>query len=824
MPVRSRAQAFAGDLRHALRTLARSPGYALTVVLTLALGIGGTTAVFSVFRSVILRPLAWAPTDRVMSIVERDSASNMRLASYPTFQDWRAGTNAFEAMAFVRGLGKVMKTGDGAERLVVAFVTEDYFRVVPERAAVGRTLGPADFAPGAPDAAVISWALWQRRFGGDRSVLGRTVTLGERSYTVVGVMPVGFTYPVWADFWSPIGAILATDPSLQQRGLHVDSRLVGRLRAGVDSAAGARALGAVAAHLAEVYPAENRGWSSVALMPVADEVLGGSGPQLRLLTAAAVFVLLIACVNVAALALARVGARSRELAIRAALGGGRGALLRLLTAESVVLGLVAGALGWGAALLLVGWLRVSAADLLPRAGELAVDPRAMAAGVALSVLLTVLLGLIPALRQGAPLSVALHEGGGSGLSRSRRRLRAALVVGEIALALMLLTGAGLLIRSLVRLQQVPTGFDQDRLVAVPIDPPSPRYDSAAAALQLYHDVAAAVAAVPGVRSVALSNQVPLSGASINSAIEVEGETPGPAAESDEVLFREVDSTYFRTLGIPVVKGREFTPDDMRHPGDAILVNQALAARYWPGGDPIGKRITVYKSAQGRPDFGQPVRATIVGVVGNVRHFSLDTDFSPEVYLPYTLTVWPRMNVIARVAGDPAAMVPALNRAAHAVDPDIPLESVRLGWRVYDLNASLQASLAYRRFITGLLAAFALPALLLAALGIYGVVAYLVTQRRREIGIRVALGARRSDVLALVLKEGLRLALLGVALGALGAFATTRWLQSELYDTSTTDPLTFVLAAAVLAGVAALATLVPARRAMAVDPARALQAE
>jgi predicted permease len=824
MTARPRAQAFAGDLRHALRTLARSPGYALTVVLTLALGIGGTTAVFSVFRSVILRPLAWAPADRVMAIAERDSAANIRLASYPTFQDWRAGTNAFEAMAFVRGLGKVMKTGDGAEKLLGAFVTEDYFRVVPEQAALGRTLDQADFASGAPATAVISWTLWQRRFAGDRSILGRSVTLGDQSYTIVGVTPVGFTYPVWADFWSPIGAILATDPSLQQRALHVDSRVIGRLRAGVDSAAGVRALDAVAAHLAEAYPAENRGWSNVTLVPVADEVLGGSGPQLRLLTAAAVFVLLIACVNVAALALARVGARSRELAIRAALGGGRGALLRLLTAESVVLGLVAGALGWGAAQLLVGWLRVSATDLIPRTGELAVDPRAMAACVALSVVLTVLLGLAPALRQGAPLSVALREGAGTGLSPSRRRVRAAPVVGEISLALVLLTGAGLLIRSLVRLQQVPTGFDQDRLVAVPIDPPSPKYDSAAAALQLYRDVATAVAAMPGVRSVALSNQVPLSGSSINSAIEVEGETAGPATESDEVLFREVDSTYFRTLGIPVVRGRDFTPDDLRHPGDAILVNQALAARYWPGGDPIGKRITVYKSAQGRPDFGQPVRGTVVGVVGNVRHFSLDTDFSPEVYLPYTLTVWPRMSVIARVTGDPVAMVSALTRATRAVDPDIPLENARMWFRVYDLNASLEASLAYRRFITGLLAAFALPALLLAALGIYGVVAYLVTQRRREIGIRVALGARQTDVLLLVLKEGLRLALIGVAIGALGAFATTRWLRSELYDTSTTDPLTFVLAAVVLAGVAALATLVPARRAMAVDPARALQAD
>jgi predicted permease len=812
------------DLRHAFRTLARSPGYTLTVVLTLALGIGGTTAVFSVFRSAILRPLSWAPADRVMLIVERDSAANIRLPSYPTFQDWRAGTNAFEAMAFVRGLGKVMKTADGAERLVGAFVSDDYFRVVPQPAAVGRALEPSDFAPGAPAVVALSWPLWQRRFGGDRSVIGRSVTLGEGSYTVVGVMPIGFVYPVWADLWAPITTILATDSSLLQRALHVDSRVVGRLHAGVDSAAGARALSAVAAHLAEVYPAESRGWPNVAFQPVAEEVLGGTGPQLRLVTAAAIFVLLIACVNVAALALARAGARSRELAIRAALGGGRGAMLRLLAAESVVLGLAAGALGLGAAVALVRWLRVAGRDLVPRTGELAVDPRALAAAVGLAIAIVVALGLIPALRRSGPLTMALREGAGAGRGPSRRRLRAALVVGEIALALVLLTAAGLLIRSLERLQRVRTGFDEDRLVAVPVEPPSPRYDSPERALQLYRDVAAAVAAVPGVQAVALSNQVPLSGASISSAIEVEGAPAGVADESDEVMFREVDSAYFRTLGIPIVRGRDFTPQDMRSPGDAMLVNQALAARYWPGGDPIGKRMTVYKSAQGRPEFGQPVRGTIVGVVANVRHFSLDTDFAPEVYLPYTLTVWPRMSVIARTAGDPASLIPTLTRAVRAVDPDIPLEGSRLWSRVYDLSASLRESLAYRRFITGLLAAFALPALLLAALGIYGVVAYLVTQRGHEIGIRMALGAQRGEVLALVLGEGMRLAGIGVALGAAGAIATTRWLRSELYETSATDPVTFVLAAVVLAVIGAAATLVPARRATAIDPARALQAE
>jgi putative ABC transport system permease protein len=809
------------DLRHALRTLARSPGYTVTVVLTLALGIGGTTAVFSVLRSVILTPFPWAPADRVMMIAERDSADNVRPASYPTFQDWRAGTNAFEALAFVRGQGAVLRVGEGAERLVGAFVSDQYFHVLTEPAAMGRALDPADFASGAPAVAVLSWPLWKRRFGGDRSVVGRNVTLGERSYTIVGVMPLDFVYPTWADVWMPITVILNSSPELRQRGLHTDSRIVGRLRTGVDSAGGVRALSAVAAHLAQAYPAENGGWRSVAFLPVAAEILGGAGPQLRLLTAAAVFVLLIACVNVAALALARAGARSRELAIRTALGGGRGALLRLLAAECVVLGVVAGALGLGAAALLVTWLRAGAADLLPRAAELRVDPLAMAAAVVLALALVVGLGLLPAFRGSGSLAAALREGGGAGGAPSRQRLRSALVVGEIALALMLLVGAGLLVRSLDRLQRVRTGFDQDRLLAVPIMPPSARYASPERALQLYRDVAAAVAAVPGVRSVALTNHVPLSGASIETPVEVEG---APARESDVALFREVDTAYFRTAGIPILRGRDFAPDDLAHPGDAVLVNQAFAARYWPDGDALGKRITVRQSAQVRPEFGQPVRATIVGVVGNVRHYSLDTDFVPEVYLPYTVTVWGWMSLMVRTAGDPAAMIPAVARAARAVEPDLPLEGAALVNRVYDLPAVLGQSLAYRRFITGLLAAFALPALLLAALGIYGVISYLVSQRGHEIGIRMALGADRLDVVRLVLREGLRLATVGVLLGAAAAALTTRWLRAELYEVSATDPVSFVLSALALAVITVLATLVPARRATAIDPARALRAE
>jgi putative ABC transport system permease protein len=808
------------DFRLAIRTLRRSPGYAITVVLTLALGIGGITAGYSVLRSVT-SPLPFAPADRVMMVAERDSLANMRLASYPTFQDWRTGTDAFEAMAFVRGLGTVLKSGAVAERLVGAYVTDEFFHVLPGAPAAGRALEPSDAGPGAAPVVVLSWELWQRRFGGDRDILGKRLALGDRIHTVVGVMPAGFRYPTWADLWAPIATILPTDSALAQRGVHVDSRVVARLRPAIDSAAGERALSIVAARLAEKYPAESGAWRNVALVPVAREVVGDTGAQLRLLTAAAAFVLLIACVNVAALALARAEARSRELAIRTALGGGRGSLVRLLAAECVVLGAAAGAVGLGLAWFAVQWIRLRGRELLPRADEIAIDPGVLLAAVALAIAIIVTLGFLPALRQLGPLSGALRDDPRAGGPSARRRVRAGLVVGQVALALVLLTGAGLLLRSLLRLQQVPTGLDTERLLSLPISPPSPRYDAPERALQLYRDVAAAVAAVPGVASVALTNHVPLSGASMNSPIEVEG---ARGDDADQVLFREVDSAYFRTAGIPIVRGRNFTPGEIAHPGDAVVVNQALVARYWPGGDPIGKRITVYKSAQGRSDFGEPVRATVIGVAGNVRHFTLDTDFVPEVYLPYTVTAWPWMSLLVRSAGDPARMIPAVTHAVRGVDPDLPLEGARLGHRVHEVSAALGESLAYRRFITALVGAFAAPAVLLAAIGIYGVVAYLVAQRTREIGIRMAVGAEPRAVLRLVLGEGLRLAALGVLIGAVGAAVATRWLRAQLYQVSATDPLTFVSAAVGRAAVAAIATLVPARRAMKVDPVRALQAE
>ncbi|HYC32148.1 MAG TPA: FtsX-like permease family protein, partial [Gemmatimonadales bacterium] len=533
---------------------------------------------------------------------------------------------------------------------------------------------------------------------------------------------------------------------------------------------------------------------------------------------------LIACANVANLMLVRATSRAREIAIRTALGAGRGELVRLLAAECVLIGTMAGLLGWLGAGWLVAFTRRHGASLLPRVDEIALHLPAVLLSVLASLGVIVVFGLLPALRAAPPaVTGALKEGGGAVTGRVRRRVRSALVVTEFALAVALLAGAALLGRSLLQVQRIDSGFEPEHLLVVPVDPPGTRYADPERALALYRAAAAAVAAVPGVEAVTLTNHVPLSGASINTALEVDGVTADPS-RTDEALFREVDAAYFRTVGVPLVGGRDFSDADMASPGDAVIVNQALAARYWPNADPIGRRLTVFKSAQGRPDFGEPIRATVVGVVGNVRHFALDTDPVPEVYLPYTITAWSWMSVVARVRGDPSHLVRRAEQAVLALEPDLPLHGASLANGVYAVSDALSQGLAFRRTLAGLVGAFALPACLLAAVGIFGVIAYLVSQREREIAVRVALGASRGEVLRLVLREGLMLSLAGVGLGILGALAGTRLIQAQLFQVSATDPVSLIGAAAVLVLVGLAATYLPARRAADVDPMRALRSE
>ena len=811
------------NLHQAGRALARSPGYALAVILTLAIGIGGAAAVASVLRSVLLRPLPSAPRDRVMSLFDQDSLGNIRPMSYPTFQDLRAAApRTFEALAFARGTGAVLKGDAGAERVTAAYVTADFFRALQSPAALGRTLLPDDFAPGNSGVVVLSHQLWARRFGGDPGIVGHTIRLDEGTPVVIGVMPTDYIFPPWAELFAPIDAI-AADRALTQRTLHVDSRVVGRLRAGVDSAQAMRELAPIAARLAEAYPAETGEFRALGLSPSVDEVISGIGPQLRLLTFAAVLVLLIASVNIANLSLARATVRSRELAVRTALGAGRGALLRLLATESALLGAAGAVLGLLGARWCVALIRTAGQEVLPRAAEIAVDWRLVLAAALLAVLLVVLLGVLPVVgRANADLGSALREGRGAGTAPARRRVRAGLVVAEFAIALVLLVGSGLLVRSLLRVQQVDPGFDVPHLVAAPLAPPSPKYDDPDRALALYRAAVEAVASEPGVEAVSLTRHVPLGGAGMDTPVEGEGTPAGN--DPPQALFREVDERYFATAGIPLLQGRGFNADDMLHPGDAVLVNRTMARRWWPDGSALGRRITVHKMVQGSPEFGEPVRATVVGVVGDVRHYGVEVDPVPEVYLPYTLLPGHRMTLLVRVRGKPEAAVRQITNTLARLEPDLPLVGATLPNGVETLSAILDDGLAYRRLIVGLLGAFTVPALLLAALGIYGVIAYLVAQRTGEIAIRLALGSTAAAVGRLMLRDGLRLALIGVALGLGGALALARLLRSELFEVSALDPVTLLGSAVVLVGVAAAATWVPARRATRVSPMEALRAE
>jgi putative ABC transport system permease protein len=643
---------------------------------------------------------------------------------------------------------------------------------------------------------------------------------------IVGVMPPGFGYPAWASFWMPIAALPpAGRPVLSERTLHSDSRVIGRLAQGVGLEQARSEMNTIAARLAKAYPSAYGGWSQVAFWPLADELLGNVATQLLVLQATVAIVLLIACVNVVSLSLARGMVRSRELALRAALGASRWRLVRQLLVESLVLALVGGAAGAVLAEWALTLLKTSAPDVLPRLGEVTLDGWVLGFTAGLSILTTVGVGLLPAIRVTRPdLLAGMIEGGGRSAAGPRRtRLYSILVAGELALAMILLVGAGLLIRSFDRLQRVSLGFDPGGLVTLRVVPPQSRYDDPERLVELYRRLDEAVGALPGVRAVALTNHMPLTGASASTRVEPEGRAPDPQGESS-ALFRTVSPQYFGTMHIPIVRGRALSAGDLSQASGAVVVNQTFVRRYWPNLDPIGRRVSVFKMVQNRGDFGERMDGIVVGVAGDVRHFSQEDDLVPEVYLPYTRNPPTWIQLVVRASGDPAPLIPALRRTVLAVDPGLPVVGPGLWQGITTMDQFLAASRAPRTFNSVLLSGFAATALLLALVGLYGIVSYLVVQRAREIGVRVALGARPGDVVALVLSRSLRWCLWGVVLGAAGAFALTRFIASLLFGVAPTDPATFVVVTLGLASVTALASFLPARRAAGLDPMQTLRSD
>jgi putative ABC transport system permease protein len=811
------------DARQTVRGLVRAPVFALVAILTLTLGIGVTTAIVSIVDHVLLHSLPFQDADRLVTMLERGDGGGFRPPSAPTAADWKrdpAAAQAFEGVTFVRGDGATITHGDASEPIGVAYVEPDFFALLGVRPVLGRPLTADDHRRDAPNVALISYTLWQSSFGGDPRVVGQTVLIDGQPTTVVGVMPLGGTYPDFAGAWQPVSHY-AHQETLMRRGLHVDSRTIARLRPGVDSARAVALMRTVDARLAAAYPDEQAHWSA-ALLPLTSDVVGGVAPTLYTLAGGALAVLLLACANVANLLLARVASRSRELAIRSALGASRQRLLRQLLNESFVLSLAGGVLGTLFAAFAVELARKLPPNKLPRVDELALDGRVLVVAILASLLTTLVCGLWPAIRASRPANAEVLRSGsrGSAGMRSESRMRRALVTAQFALALVLLVGAGLLFQSFRRAMTVDVGFDPHGLLVARVNPSLANYPKAEDAAALYGRLLAAARNVAGVQNAAFIQHVPFAGASILSPVEIDGRPTSDTA-SRQVLYRTVSESYAQTMKMQVAAGRWFDASDIRSPGGAFVVNQTFAKQYWAGENPVGKRMTLRRSSQVRPDFGQPLPGVVIGVVNDVHQIRQDVAPQPEVYVPYTLEPWAWGNIVVR-ARDARQTIPALRDAILAVDPQLIERGAVGDQRFTVVESQIERSLEPRKLSLWLIGAFAVCALLLAAIGMYGVVSYGITQRTQELGVRKALGATDRSIVVLLINESLLLTAIGVVVGCAGAWAATRLIRGQLFDTPSIDPLAYGATITLLVVVALLATYLPARRAMRLDPTKAMR--
>jgi predicted permease len=812
----------AQDAGFAWRSFRRAPTFAVMVVLTLGLGLGTAAAMFSLIEGVLLRPLPYRDADRLVMLFERDSLGRgMRLASYPTFQDWHRQAASFGGLAYARGTGVSLQVGQRTGRALAAYVSEDFFAILGAPVASGRALTADDFRTGRGDVAVLSYPVWQSLFGGDPQILGRTVSVAEAPVVIVGVMQPAFTAPDWGgptDLWMPLSGIPAADrAALEQRDFHADSRVIGKLARDVTAAQ--EEMNGIARRIATAYP-EARRWTGVSLLSLTEAVVGNAGQRLWMLAGTVGLVFLICCSNVANLYLAHGASRRREFGIRAALGAGRVRVLRQLLVEAAVLGVASGIVGGLISTWIVGVVRASDSVNLPRLSTLSVDWRVQAFVAGLVVMTSVLFGGLTAWKVASPATDAASAGLGDVVHSDvrRRRLPPLMLAAQVALTVTLLVGASLLLESYRRLTRVDPGFDPGPLVTARIEPPSPRYDDTEAARHLYERVLEAVAAVPGVLDAALVNHPPLGTGGLPSRAAIGGEPTGSDQDID-VLFETVSARYFRTTGIPIIAGRDFSESDLNGPTGPVIINETLARR-WTG-SPLGQRLDVLKAARTRSDFGTPLSGVVVGVVRDVRHFGVRADPPATIFVPFTHNVWASIRVVARIAGPPERAALAIDRAIQAVDPAIPLEGEGLG--AGSMRHRFERGTAPQRFNASLVSAFAVLALILAAVGIYGVTAYTVAVESRETGLRIALGAAPSRVVWAVVRRALRLALAGAIVGIGAALGLTRLITGLLFEVSPTEPSAYLLTWLLVMAVTGLAAFVPARRAAAADPATILRA-
>jgi len=795
------------DIRFAGRSLLKHPGFTAIAVITLALGIAANTAIFSVVNAVLLQPLNYPEPERLMVVTEltpQQDVGPIEL-SYPNWLEVQQRAKSFEQIAGVTFNSYTMNLNGSTSRVSAMGVSSNLFSLLRATPAQGRTFLAEDDKPGANRVVVVSQAFWQRYFS-NQTLTGQGIKLENQDFAIVGVMPKEFQFPDdKLEVWVPVGPD-SGDRFYQNRSVHFIFGL-GRLKPGVTQSQAANELTSIFASIQKDHAGEDPGHTA-SLTPLLERLTNNMKPALFVLLAAVIFVLLIACANVANLQLARTASRGREMAIRIALGASRWRVVRQSLVESLLLSAVGGALGLLLAIWIVSWLLLHVPEGFPRSSEIGINKTVLFFTMLVSIVTGIVFGLVPALQAAKADVNEMLKAGGKGSVVGGSLLRRSLVIAEVALSLMLFIGAGLLIKSFWQLTNVNPGFNADHLLTLNVSLPEQKYEPAQV-ISFYKQLSARLSSLPGVNSVSAVNRLPISGGDPHGELNVEGMTFGPG-EAPGVSFRRILPNYFRTMGIPLLQGREFDDRDTGGKPDVVIINQRLAKRYWPNDDGVGKRIRV--GTEGEPWL------TVVGVVGNVNHTGLDSEPDLATYEPHGKRPWSEMTLVVRTSVDPSSLAGAVQSDLRTAEKEILIEEVTT------MSGRLQKSVAPQKLNLVLLASFAFIALLLAAVGIYGVMAQAVTQRTQEIGIRMALGAQVKDVLALVLRNGMKLALIGVAVGLVGAFWLTRLMSKLLFGVTPTDAPTFAVVALILLAIAFLACYLPARRASKVDPLEALRYE